>query len=371
MFIPQRSHWLLLGLAAALFARGVPLANAAEVQFNRDIRPILSENCFQCHGPDAKHREGDLRLDQRESAIGKREHGAAISPGNIAASELVKRIISTDEDEKMPPAKSGRQLTVEQIALLRQWIEQGAKYEEHWSLIPPLHAALPEVKDRTWPKNAIDHFVLSQLEREGMQPAPEATKSTWLRRVTFDLTGLPPTIAELETFLADGSSSAYEKVVDRLLASERYGERMAMHWLDLARYADTNGYNNDEERTQWPWRDWVIDAFNQNLPYDQFVTEQLAGDLLPNASLSQRIATAFNRNHVFTTEGGIIEEEYRVEYVADRVHTTSTVFLGLSLQCARCHDHKFDPLSQRDYYRFFAFFNNLNERTVGYNQARV
>lgn len=371
MFVRQCSRWRLFGLAAALLACCVPIANAAEVQFNRDIRPILSENCFQCHGPDAQHREADLRLDQRESAIGKREHGAAIAPGNIAASELVKRIITTDDDLKMPPAKSGRQLTSEQIALLQKWIEQGAKYEEHWSLIPPQQVARPEVKDRTWPKNAIDHFVLARLEREGMRPAAEATRSTWLRRVTLDLTGLPPTIAELDTFGADDSPQAYEKVVDRLLASERYGERMAMHWLDLARYADTNGYNNDEERTQWPWRDWVIDAFNQNLPYDQFVIEQLAGDLLPNPTLSQRIATAFNRNHVFTTEGGIIEEEYRVEYVADRVHTTSTVFLGLSLQCARCHDHKFDPLSQRDYYRFFAFFNNLNERTVGYNQARV
>ena len=255
----------------------------------------------------------------------------------------------------MPPIESGRKLTSEQIALLKQWIRQGAKYEEHWSLIAPRQTALPEVKDPAWPRNAIDYFVLARLEREGWRPSPEATKSTWLRRVTLDLTGLPPTVAELDAFQADDTPAAHEKVVDRLLGSERYGERMAMHWLDLARYADTNGYNNDEERTQWPWRDWVIDAFNQNLPYDQFVVEQLAGDLLPNPTTSQRIATAFNRNHVFTTEGGIIEEEYRVEYVADRVHTTATVFLGLSLQCSRCHDHKFDPLSQRDYYRFFAF----------------
>jgi hypothetical protein len=358
-------------LAIAVFAVSLRMVDAEVVQFNRDIRPILSENCFQCHGPDAKHRDADLRLDLRESAIAKGNHGPVIMPGQSASSELITRITSADDDLKMPPHESGRKLTAEQIELLGRWIEQGAKYEEHWSLIVPQHAALPATKDAAWPRNAIDNFVLARLEREGKRPSPEATKSTWLRRVSFDLTGLPPTVQELDHFLADESPTAYEKVVDRLLASDRYGERMAMHWLDLARYADTNGYNNDEERTQWLWRDWVIDAFNQNMPYDQFVTQQLAGDLLPEATVSQRIATAFNRNHVFTTEGGIIEEEYRVEYVADRVHTTATVFLGLSLQCARCHDHKFDPLSQRDYYRFFAYFNNLDERTVGYNQARV
>jgi len=362
-FVTSCVCWM--SIAVSVFADDAPL------NFNRDVRPILSENCFQCHGPDAQNRHADLRLDQRESAIADRGHGASVTPGNIAASELVKRITSTDADVQMPPAESGKKLTTDQMALLQQWIEQGAKYEEHWSFIAPIQAAIPDVQDRRWPKNAIDHFVLAQLERAGLRPAPEAAKSTWLRRVTLDLTGLPPNVAELDAFLTDDSPLALEKVVDRLLASERYGERMAMHWLDLARYADTNGYNNDEDRTQWPWRDWVIDAFNQNLPYDQFVIEQLAGDLLPDATVSQRIATAFNRNHVFTTEGGIIEEEYRVEYVADRVHTTATVFLGLSLQCARCHDHKFDLLSQRDYYRFFAFFNNLNERTVGYNQARV
>jgi hypothetical protein len=340
------------------------------VQFNRDIRPILSENCFACHGPDAKHREADLRLDVRESAVAKRDH-QAIAPGDVAASGIIERITSTDADLKMPPEKTGQTLTAAQVELLRQWIKQGAKYEEHWSLIPPRLPAMPTTKDRTWPRNDLDRFVLAKLEQEGLRPSPEANKETWLRRVTLDLTGLPPTVKELGEFLADASPVAHERVVDRLLASERFGERMAMHWLDLARYADTNGYNNDEERTQWLWRDWVIDAFNQNMPYDQFVVEQLAGDLLPSPTVSQRIATAFNRNHVFTTEGGIIEEEYRVEYVADRVHTTSTVFLGLSLQCARCHDHKFDPISQKDYYRFFAFFNNIAERTVGYNAARV
>lgn len=344
---------------------------AGDIRFNRDIRPILSENCFQCHGPDTRERQVELRLDERESAVAKRDAGAAIVPGNAAQSQALVRIRSADPDAKMPPEKTGKKLSAEQIELLKRWIEQGAAFEAHWSFVPPRRAAPPETKDKSWPRNAIDHFVLARLEREGLRPAPEAAKETWLRRVSLDLTGLPPTVKELEDFVADGTPQAQEKVVDRLLASPHYGERMAMHWLDLARYADTNGYNNDEERSQWPWRDWVIDAFNRNLPYDRFVTEQLAGDLLPNPTLEQRIATAFNRNHVLTTEGGIIEEEYRVEYVADRVHTTATVFLGLSLQCARCHDHKFDPLTQRDYFSFFAFFNNIAEKTVSYNQARV
>lgn len=342
-----------------------------EIQFNRDIRPILSENCFACHGPDAAHREAGLRLDVLESAIEKREHGAAIVPGEASASQVIARITSTDAELKMPPEHSGRKISAEQAELLKQWIAQGAKYEAHWSLVAPQRQEVPAVKNRTWPRSAIDHFVLDKLEREGLRPSSEAAPETWLRRVTLDLTGLPPTVKELGEFLADPSPQAHERVVDRLLASERFGERMAMHWLDLARYADTNGYNNDEERTQWPWRDWVIEAFNRDMPYDQFVVEQLAGDLLPDSTDHQKIATAFNRNHVLTTEGGIIEEEYRVEYVADRVHTTSTVFLGLSLQCARCHDHKYDPLTQQDYYRFFAFFNNIDEKTVGYNQARI
>jgi hypothetical protein len=363
------SQWITVVSLCALCLHSAAL-RAEDVLFNRDIRPILSENCFACHGPDAKHREADLRLDVRESAVAKRDH-QAITPGDASASGIIERITSADADLKMPPEKTGRTLTPAQVELLRQWIAQGARYEEHWSLIAPLRSPLPTTKDPTWARNDIDRFVLARLEREGLHPSPEASKETWLRRVSLDLTGLPPTVEQRSEFLADESPKAHERVVDRLLASESFGERMAMHWLDLARYADTNGYNNDEERTQWLWRDWVIDAFNQNLPYDQFVIEQLAGDLLPNPTVSQRIATAFNRNHVFTTEGGIIEEEYRVEYVADRVHTTATVFLGLSMQCARCHDHKFDPISQKDYYRFFAFFNNIAERTVGYNATRV
>ncbi len=341
------------------------------VQFNRDVRPILSENCFQCHGPDVHQRQAELRLDSREGATAEQNGGKAVAPGDVKASRLVQRILSTDADERMPPEKTGRKLSPQQIEILSRWIEQGAKYEQHWSLIPPQRTELPSVKDSAWSKNPIDRFILARLEKEGLTPSPAAAKETLLRRVSLDLTGLPPTLEEREAFLADDSPQAYEKVVERLLNSPRYGERMAMHWLDLARFADTNGYNNDEDRTQWMWRYWVIDAFLRTLPYDKFVTEQIAGDLLPNATNQQKIATAFNRNHVLTTEGGIIEEEYRVEYVADRVHTTATVFLGLSLQCARCHDHKFDPLTQRDYYSFFAFFNNLAEKTVGYNQAKV
>ncbi|MCE9527894.1 MAG: DUF1549 domain-containing protein, partial [Planctomycetales bacterium] len=370
-----RHRWMPLFLFAFLCACSKP-AIAEEikpetVQFNRDVRPILSENCFQCHGPDVHQRQAELRLDSREGAIAEHDGGKAVVPGDVKASRLVQRIISTVADERMPPEKTGRKLTQLQIETLRRWIEQGAKYEQHWSLIAPMPSHIPPVKDAAWPKNPIDRFILARLEKEGLTPSPAASKETLLRRVSLDLTGLPPTPAEREAFLADDSPQAYEKVVDRLLNSPRYGERMAMHWLDLARYADTNGYNNDEDRTQWMWRDWVIEAFNRNQPYDQFITEQLSGDLLPNSTSQQKIATAFNRNHVLTTEGGIIDEEYRVEYVADRVHTTATVFLGLSLQCARCHDHKFDPLTQRDYYSFFAFFNNIEEKTVGYNQAKV
>ncbi len=372
VFAFGRARALLAVLVCAIF-RPLPAdeTKPAEVQFNRDIRPILSENCFQCHGPDVQQRQAELRLDTRDGATAEHDGGKAVVAGDEKASRLMQRILSPVGDERMPPEKTGRKLSPQQIELLRRWIEQGAKYEQHWSLLVPKRAEFPHVKAKAWPKNAVDRFVLARLERDGLSPSPEADKGTLLRRVTLDLTGLPPTPEEREAFLADKSPLAYEKVVDQLLNSPRYGERMAMHWLDLARYADTNGYNNDEDRTQWMWRDWVIASFNRNQPYDQFVTEQLAGDLLPGASNEQKIATAFNRNHVLTTEGGIIDEEYRVEYVADRVHTTATVFLGLSLQCARCHDHKFDPLTQREYYSFFAFFNNIAEKTVGYNQAKV
>ena len=295
----------------------------------------------------------------------------AIVVGKPGESEVVARIEAEDEAEVMPPPSAKKPLTADQKKLLRLWIEQGAEYAQHWAFVPPRRPDVPRVKNSAWPRNNIDRFVLKRLEEAGLAPAPEADKGTLLRRVTLDLTGLPPTLKELDDFLADRSEGAYERVVDRLLDSPRYGEKMAMQWLDAARYADTNGYNNDEERTMWPWRDWVIRVFNANMPFDRFLTEQLAGDLLPDPTLEQRIATGFNRNHVLTTEGGIIDEEYRVEYVVDRVHTTATVVMGLSMQCARCHDHKYDPISQREYYQFFAFFNNVADKSVNYNQGGV
>ena len=348
---------------------GVSAAVAGEkISFARDIRPILSHHCGSCHGVDEETREAGLRLDERESAIKARQGGAAIVPGKPEESQLIARIHEADESLLMPPPETKKPLTTQQKELLRSWISQGADYAPHWAFQPPEHVEPPRTKRPGWVRNPIDQFVLAKLESAGLSPSSEAPRETLLRRVTLDLTGLPPTVEELEAFLADRSPQAYEKVVDQLLDSPRYAERMAMHWLDVARYADTNGYNNDEERSMWPWRDWVIEAFLRNLPYDQFVVDQLAGDLIPSATLAQRVATGFNRNHVLTTEGGIVEDEYRVEYVADRVHTTATVFMGLSFQCARCHDHKFDPVSQREYYRFFAYFNNIPDGAVGYNR---
>ena len=336
---------------------------AAPISFNRDIRPILSNNCYQCHGPDSAARKAKLRLDREADSRAELKGGArAIVPGEITESELIYRITTDDADEKMPPADSHRHLTPKQIELLKQWVKEGGKYEGHWAFIPPTAAPFPKVKLKTWPRNGIDHFILARLEAEGLKPSHEADKATLLRRVSFDLTGLPPTLAELDTFLADKSPKAFEKVVDRLLASPRYGEHMARYWLDAARYADTNGYQYDTHRDMWPWRDWVINAYNRNLPFDQFTIEQLAGDLLPNATLQQRVATGFNRNHPITIEGGIIDEEYRTEYVIDRVTTSAQVWLGMSFLCARCHDHKFDPVSQKEFYQFTAFFNQVPER---------
>ena len=360
---------LLAMQSASMFAQA---DEPGDIQFNRDIRPLLSEYCFQCHGPDERARQAGLRLDQREGATALLESGVqAITQGDEHKSELLARITAADADLRMPPAELGKRLSAEQIILLRRWISSGAPWQEHWSLISPERPELPaSTKENKWVSNPIDAFVLARLQREKLQPAAEAGKAALLRRVSLDLTGLPPSVEELEAFLADDSPGAYEKVVDRLLASPHYGERMALPWLDAARYADTNGYNNDEPRVMWPWRDWVIRAFNENLPYDEFITEQIAGDLLPDATREQQLATAFNRNHVLTTEGGIIEEEYRVEYVADRVHTTATVFLGLSMGCARCHDHKYDPISQKEYYAFFAFFNQLPHHPAGYNRDK-
>ncbi len=351
-----------LSLGALLCCAGLTAGAGPKIDFSRDIQPILSRHCAACHGFDRKARKAGLRLDLRDSAVARK----AIVPGNPGASKLIARIESTDEAEQMPPADTRKPLGPRQKQLLRAWIEQGAPYARHWAFVPPGRSAPPAVKATRWVRNPIDAFVLARLEREKLSPSAEADRATLLRRVTLDLTGLPPTLAELDAFLADRSPDAYEKVVDRLLASPRYAERMALAWLDAARYADTNGFNNDEDRTQWPWRDWVLDAFAQNMPYDRFLVEQLAGDLLPGPTRSQKVATGFHRNQVHNTEGGIIAEEYRVEYVADRVHTTATVFLGLSMQCARCHDHKYDPISQREYYQFFAFFNSVSDKPAHY-----
>ncbi len=349
---------------------------SSEIQFARDVRPILSNHCWSCHGPDEPGRQGNLRLDLRDDAIRGGESGkAAIVPVRPADSEMMKRILSHDADLQMPPASTKKPLSAEQIQILQSWIEQGAPFAAHWAFETPQRPSVPAVNRTDWAKNDIDRFILSRLEKEKLSPSQEASPNEWLRRVSLDLTGLPPSIEELDQFESALATQprdvVYESVVDRLLASDRHAERMAMQWLDAARYADTNGYNNDEIRTMWPWRDWVIDAYRRDLPYDQFLTEQLAGDLLPNATIAQKVATGFCRNHVLTTEGGIIEEEYHVEYVADRVHTMSTVFLALSMQCARCHDHKYDPFSQRDYYQLSAFFNNVPDKVVSYDKARM
>jgi hypothetical protein len=335
------------------FALLLLLLSGPEVGFNRDVRPILSDRCFACHGPDKNARKSKLRLDiEAESRLG-------IVPGQPEQSTVYKRITSTNQSLRMPPAYMGHAaLSAREIEVIRTWIEQGAKYEPHWSFVPPQRPVVPAGQ------NAIDYVIRKRLERDGLKPSRPADPRTLIRRVTLDLTGLPPTPAEVDAFLKDGS---YEKVVDRLLASPRYAERMALRWLEAARYADTNGYQTDGPREMWRWRDWVIDAFHRDMPWDQFTIEQLAGDLLPNATLSQQIATAFNRNHRTSAEGGIVDEEFRVEYVADRTETTSTVWLGLTVGCARCHDHKFDPITQKDYYSLFAFFNNVPEKGFVWN----
>ncbi len=332
------------------------------IEFNRDIRPILSDACFRCHGPDAKKRKAGLRLDTESGAFADLDNGKAFVPGKHQHSLAWKRITASDDRRRMPPKDSPRQLTQREKTLIGRWIDQGAKWQKHWAFLPPRRPALPAVKQRFWPRNPIDTFILARLERDGLSPSPEADRVTLLRRVTLDLTGLPPTPAEVDAFLADRSPDSYERVVDRLLASPRHGERMAIRWLEAARYADTNGYQSDGERIMWRWRDRVIDSFNENVPYDRFTIEQLAGDLLPGATLEQVIASGFNRNHRGNAEGGIIPEEYAVEYVADRVETTATVWLGLTMTCCRCHDHKYDPLRQKEFYQLFAFFNNVPER---------
>jgi hypothetical protein len=361
---PRIAGCIALVLFGAAVRPPVPAAapGPERIEFNRDIRPILSDLCFHCHGPDAAKRKAKLRLDTEEGARADHDGVRALVPGDPGKSELLRRMITEDEKDRMPPTKLGRRLSPQQIALVKRWIEQGGQWQKHWSLIPSSRPELPHVTDKTWPRTGIDRFILARLEREGLKPAAEAERATLIRRVSLDLTGLPPTPAEVDAFVRDTSPDAYEKVVDRLLTSPRFGERMAVRWLDAARYADTNGYQSDGERFMWRWRDWVIDALNRNLAFDQFAIEQLAGDMLPGATLEQKIATGFNRNHRGNAEGGIVPEEYAVEYVADRVETTATVWLGMTMTCARCHDHKFDPLTQKDFYRLFAYFNNVPER---------
>jgi mono/diheme cytochrome c family protein len=365
---------LVLALSAfALTATprdGATTAESRAVSYLREVRPILTQHCFQCHGPDEAARKGKLRLDLKELAYAERDGLHVIAPGNLDESLVWQRVTAEENGKRMPPDGKAEPLTKKQIETLKAWIEQGAKWEDHWSFLPPIKPPLPTVSDKVWVRDSVDAFVLARLDREGLKPESEATREAWLRRASFDLTGLPPTPAEIDEFLKDKSSDAYEKQADRLLASRRYGERQAQEWLDLARYADTSGYQNDLPRKIWKWREWVINAYNANMPFDQFTIEQLAGDLLPNATLAQRIATGFNRNHPTNSEAGEEEDEYRSAYVIDRVNTTATVFMGLTLACAQCHDHKYDPISQRDYYSFYSFFNNVKERDSDFLSPR-
>lgn len=359
---------LLLGVGIYLSVKFCSASRAAEprpgasVDFNRNVRPLLSENCFACHGPDPEKRKSGLRLDIRDQAIkATKSRAVAIVPGHPEQSEMIKRLTSDDPDEKMPPAKAHKVVTAGQIEVLKKWIEQGAKYEGHWAFTPPVRPALPQVKNAGWARNPIDAFVLARLEREGLSPAAEADKVTLLRRLSLDLIGLPPTIAEVDAFLADSSPEAYEKQVDRLLASPHYGERWGRHWLDAARYADSDGFEKDKTRFIWFYRDWVINAFNRDLPYDQFVVQQIAGDQLPHATQDQIVATGFLRNSMLNEEGAVNPEQFRMDEIIDRMDAVGKSVLGLTVQCAQCHSHKFDPFSQEEYYRLFAFLNNDHE----------
>jgi hypothetical protein len=353
--------------AAVLAAVGalwlVPAVNAAppapaRVDYNFQIRPLLADRCFTCHGPDEKKRKAKLRLDDPAVALARR----AVVPGKPQESALIQRITSSEDDQRMPPRKSNLSLTRDEIDLLRRWVAEGAEYKPHWAFLPPPdRVPILAITDGKWPTSPLDRFILARLEREGLKPSPAASKEDWIRRATFDLTGLPPTPREVDDFLNDDSPAAFARIADRLLASPRFGERMAMDWLDAARYADSFGYQADGDTQTWPWRDWVIAAFNDNLPFDRFITWQVAGDLLPGATRPQRLATAFCRLHRMTNEGGSIPEEWRNEYVSDRVHTFGTAFLGLTLECSRCHDHKYDPLTMKDYYGLGAFFNSIDE----------
>ncbi|MEM8487638.1 MAG: PSD1 and planctomycete cytochrome C domain-containing protein [Bacteroidota bacterium] len=333
-----------------------------ELDYNFHVKPILSQNCYLCHGPDASSREADLRLDVQDAAYAMRDSLPAILPGDVESSLLVQRIKAQDPEMRMPPPEAHKTLSALEIAILEKWVQQGAQYKKHWAFISPERPATPATSKPAWVTNDIDAFILDRLDREGLTPSDIADKRTLIRRLSYDLTGLPPSPEDILAFVNNKAPNAYEQLVDQLLSSKHFGERMAVHWMDLARYADTNGYSIDGGRHMWLWRDWVINAFNNNLPYDQFVTEQLAGDLLLDPAESQLIATGFNRNHMNTHEGGTIAEENLTNYVVDRVKTTSEVFLGLTMACAQCHDHKFDPISQREYFQFFAYFNTVDDQ---------
>ena len=365
----QATFHLRFVFGLSLFIPSLNLnADTGRVNFSRDIRPILSDRCFQCHGPDEAKQKSGLRLDLHEDAIAAADSGSiAIVPNRPEASELVKRILSKDADEVMPPSDSPKKLTESEIELLRKWISEGANYEVHWAFTPPTRPVVPAVDagiSNDWLHNPVDRFLRANLRQAGINPNPTASKETLIRRVALDLTGLPPTPAQIEKYLADKSDSAYENMVDQFFTSPHYGERMALNWLDYARYADSNGYQSDGSRDIWGWRDWVIKAYNQNMPFDQFTVEQLAGDMLPSATPEQIIATGFNRNHRLNGEGGRIVEEWFVETVIDRVETTGLTWLGLTFNCCRCHDHKYDPISQKEFYQIFAFFNSVEEEGV-------
>ena len=346
--------------AIPLLAVTLSVSQAADVDFDTHVRPILSDNCFQCHGPDKATREADLRLDTRQGAFADSAGHAAFVAGSVERSEALRRIFSDDVSERMPPPESKLSLTDREKQTLKAWVSSGAKWSEHWSFVTPTPPQVP-ADDSGWSRNEIDRFVLARAQAAGLNPQRDAPRETLIRRVTLDLTGVPPTPADVDAFVADQSENAYEKVVDRLLSSPRYGERMAWEWLDAARYADTDGFQGDPTRTMWPWRDWLVNALNSNMPFDQFTIEMLAGDLLANAGEEQILATGFNRNHMFNGEGGRIPEETRVENVFDRTETTATVWLGLTMTCCRCHDHKYDAISQQEYFQLYAFFDNTSE----------
>ncbi|AKP53475.1 PSD1 and planctomycete cytochrome C domain-containing protein [Cyclobacterium amurskyense] len=351
------------GAQGELISQGI----ADQVSYNFHVRPILSDNCYACHGPDANKREADLRLDIEDEAFGALKDNPdahAIVPGKAENSEVYRRLISDDPSIKMPPPESNLSLNEREIETIKKWINQGAAYEPHWSFIPLKEVKLPTIEDSDWGINEIDRFILQAQLENGFQPNPEADKESLLKRLSFDLTGLPPDLELMDAFLANENGATYEQIIEQLLTSPAYGEKMAVYWMDIARFADSHGFQDDSYRSQWPWRDWVIHAFNTNMSYDQFITWQIAGDLLPNPTKEQLLATGFNRNHKITEEGGIVDEEYRVMYVTDRTNTFGKALMGITMECATCHDHKYDPITQKDYYQLYSFFNNVQERGI-------